>query len=847
MPTTTKKPSIRTGELAELRAALRGPSRLVSLVGPPGVGKSWLAEAALDAADELGFDMVLESLPSEGGLTHATKAVVLLEDVDGAPSEDLAGDIAHWLEAFPGLTVLTAGRFRFHAPDQHLIALDVLAHDEAIALFEQAATQWRPGFRVDDTNRDTIAALVDGLDRLPLAIELAAARTSILTPRQMLDRLDRRFDLLASDAGRSLRDALAGSWQTLDVLTRATAARLGVFRGSFTLDAAEHVVDAVPDGPSTLDVIQRLLQRSLLSLVEPTASHTVRYRFLNCVRDFAQMQLQEAGDARPAERRHAAFFADAAHTYRTTRLGVDDLAARRAMSLDLPNLQAACARFRDDADAQLGHELCVGLADLLIARRAFDEAAQVLTELSASDAASRKIRAEAVYLRATLAIVDGDFEEAETLADRAATLLDGVDTCHVTGWLAHLEGYLASVAGRATDAQQSYERGLQTYRELGFDYGVGLCSTELGRIERDAGDLVAASRLLRRALELLEPTGNDTATNRARALYGLTLADMGETDAAIDELERCVRVNRDLPPSQVEPTVPGCAGFLYFELGDLERADELFAEQLELIDAQGYAGYRANALLDRGILALERGEVDQAQSLCRDALELSARGESMSGFSTLSAAQSCLAIAHAVRGNFAEARKRLDGGAPDRPNGLHALAAAAVGLLEARHSREGGELAQAERLERRARARLDEEAALSDSAGSNRVQRLSLRRTIAQWHDAPAPTTGPVLELDEQARWFAFDGGERVDLSRRGSMRRLLLHLARTHLDAPGTRSTTFELLDAGWPDDTVSVEAGTNRVYTTMSRLRGLGLEEAIRTDDEGYFVNEPVVVHWQ
>jgi predicted ATPase/class 3 adenylate cyclase len=245
------------------------------------------------------FEQVVEAAPLlEALLTAAPKLKVL---VTSRVVLALRGEQAY---AVPPLDLPDPQRL----PDLH--TLDKL---EAVRLFTERARTVRPAFQLTDENAPAVAEIAARLDGLPLAIELAATRTKVLTPEQMLPRLQQRLALLTSgartlpDRQRTLRNAIAWSYDLLEAAERRLFARLSVFTGGWTLDSAEAVSDPGELGLDALDGLASLVDKSLIRRSEPPGQPS-RFSMLETIREFGLEQLEASGDLEPVQRRHAEHF-----------------------------------------------------------------------------------------------------------------------------------------------------------------------------------------------------------------------------------------------------------------------------------------------------------------------------------------------------------------------------------------------------------------------------------------------------------------------------------------------------------------------------------------------------------
>ncbi|MFE3943725.1 BTAD domain-containing putative transcriptional regulator [Streptomyces sp. NPDC059118] len=381
----------REGEIDALREDL-SHARLVTLLGPGGAGKTrlsqetaesvapawpdgvWLAELApVDDPDAVP-EAVLTALGAretvlrgagaeelrvaEGNVNdplarlteHCSRRRMLLL-LDNC--EHLVGAAAaladHLLAHCPHLTVLATSREPLGVPGEFVRPVEPLPDPMALRLFAERGAAARPGFRTD-ADEETAAAAAEicrRLDGLPLAIELAAARLRMLTPRQIADRLDDRFRLLTSGARtvlprqQTLRAVVDWSWDLLDEPERAVLRRLSVFAGGCTLTAAEAVCADGPDqAPEAAGLLGSLVDKSLV-VAAPAEDGEMRYRLLETVGEYAAARLDEAAERDPVVRRHQVFFRELVRTAEPRLRGAGQRSAIALLQREYENIRTA--------------------------------------------------------------------------------------------------------------------------------------------------------------------------------------------------------------------------------------------------------------------------------------------------------------------------------------------------------------------------------------------------------------------------------------------------------------------------------------------------------------------------
>ncbi|MFF3497731.1 BTAD domain-containing putative transcriptional regulator [Streptomyces sp. NPDC003247] len=391
----------READIEALRGDLAA-ARLVTLLGPGGAGKTrlsqeaaetvrdttrdgvWLAELAPVADPDAVPQAVLTAVgaretvlygagaeemrvagerhddPVERLVEHcARRRMLIVLDNCEHVVEAAARLVEELLGRCPGLTVLATSREPLGVPGEVLRPVEPLPEPVALRLLADRGAAARPGFRVDD-DPEACAEICRRLDGLPLAIELAAARLRMLTPRQIADRLDDRFRLLTSGSRtvlprqQTLRAVVDWSWDLLDADEREVLGRLSVFARGCDLAAAEAVC-----GPAAIDALGSLVDKSLV-VAAPAADGAMRYRLLETVAEYAGERLDESGDRPSAERAHLTYYRELARATDVLLRGPTQRAAVDLFQLEYENLRTALRRAvaaRDEQEA-----LCLTLS-----------------------------------------------------------------------------------------------------------------------------------------------------------------------------------------------------------------------------------------------------------------------------------------------------------------------------------------------------------------------------------------------------------------------------------------------------------------------------------------------------
>jgi predicted ATPase/DNA-binding SARP family transcriptional activator len=547
LPTLSTPLVGRAGDLTAI-GGLLGDSRLVTLAGPAGIGKTRIALEAvrslhpaggvwlirLEAADATSSiqRLVAETLQLTGG------EQTLLDRLTGAETVLVLDNCEHVLDGVADL----ATRLLDHAPPLRIVAtsqaplgvdgeatyvLEPLPLSDSAALFADRAARVRRRFALDDDTTATVQALCRSLDGLPLAIELAAARVKSLSVQEIAQRLDDRFSLLQDPTSRrparrrALAAAIAWSYDLLFPDDQRGLWALSCFSGGATLGAAEHVLTAlgVP-GSTAIDVLGRLADRSMVS-VETADDGTTRYRLLDSIRAFAGDRLQDAGLADDAAAAHAAWFAQAADRCAATIRGPaqpDCLALVRAERANIDTALAWAARH----DPQLGLRLANGFGwTWVVLGDGVAGAARVRNALEAArDHATPGERATALLLAGWLEASAGNVGQAQDDLDGALAAAEGLGDDRLRADTHRHLAFLRIQQGRPQEVLEAAGRSLAFYRERGLPWetAASLLLGAFGSIM--LGDTPSATSDATEAVQLLTPIEDAWGMVHAEAMLG---------------------------------------------------------------------------------------------------------------------------------------------------------------------------------------------------------------------------------------------------------------------------------------------------------------------------------------
>lgn len=668
----------RAAELEALGERFARGGRLLTLLGPAGMGKTRLAlrfaaNAAAEPSRRVFFCDLTEARDADGifgtvgtvlrvpllvGATRGAAAaqlgralfargpaLVLLDNFEQVVSHAPA-TVGVWLAAAPEARFLVTSRERLRLAGEVVYELAPLAvpgeaadieGSEAVQLFVERARAVRPGFAIAGDDAAAVAELVRRLDGLPLAIELAAARVGAMEPAQLLARLARRFDVLsgarrdASTRQATLRGAIDWSWELLAPFERAALAQCAVFRGGFSLAAAEAVLDLSEhsDAPWIPDVVQALRDKSLVwAREDPEAPARLRLGLYESIRAYAAENLSIA-QAEAVARRHAAYFLRVGAERAGAVEGPEGAEALRALASDRENLTAIAegAMAADPAPPEAAAralEALIALNPLRVARGplgshlvAFDraiEAAEAQRAAPELRARAHRARGHARRARGSAAAAADDFaracELARTIGDRAAEARA----------LAYL-GICQRERSEPAEARASFDRALELARALGDRRLEGIASTSLGLLAYEEGRMEAAQAQLEAALAILHQAGDRRTAGQVYGNLGSIHHEFGRLDVAREHYRRAVEALRAFGDRRLEGAFVSFLGLIAMEQDDLDEANARLAESLATLRAVGDRRFEGIVVGYRGLAAQLGGRLEEAREDYRRAID----------------------------------------------------------------------------------------------------------------------------------------------------------------------------------------------------------------------------------
>jgi predicted ATPase len=857
----------REAELGELFELWAEGVRLCSIVGTGGSGKTRLARRFAHLLPSVARDadsITFCDLSDAKSELDCLNAVAWACDITLPRRGDTAALIAHlgkvlarrgrmllvldntehllgvaramletWLDLAPELNLLVTTRERLRVRGEHCISLgplslpdpkatpEAILNTDSVRLFLARARAVHHEFPTDVELAPVLAELVLKLEGLPLAIELCAARSSVLGPAELLSRIERRFETLVSRVATvprhaTLRAALDWSWQLLDPEQQRAIGQCAVFRGGFDLAAAEAVLDLKEPA---LDVLEALIDKSLIKVQAGVAGQR-RYSLLESVCELCNERVVSE-ERLEVEERHALHYLEVAAVWAERALRTGDAKSRAWLEVESQNLMAVHARAleRGARDQSLAAALCL---EPLFARR-------------------------------------GPLGRFIELLDSAIDFqLDASPKDDVRrAWLAR--GIAKRSAGDCAGAVVDLERACQGASDVTAVWAL----SQLGVAHLVLQQHDVAEARLTTASEMAKELGSEFAAGQVHAAYAILRGAQERFDEAFEHDRSAAAHFRRSGATSDEAIMQFFRGYLHLEQGSLAEAEHYLSVGLSALGEIGERRLEAHALADLGTLRIEQGRFDDAAECLQLAREIAANvGD-----------DHCRGLAHGYAGQNEFERGALEAARDHFARAVDVLATVGDRRWVAQYQ---AALACAETLLGRevlGRDLFDEaERELSSAGkGDDRLVFEGWRAVCAARQGEPGPAErffaqtpasshfhfravarvlcgsqrGPALRtlrIADDASWFELSA-ERISLARRGNLRRILLALARAHEADPSAASDVAALFEAGWPDQKLNASSA-HRVHVAMATLRKLGLGELLVTHSEGYTLSRELTV---
>jgi len=636
---------------------LRPDIRLLSLTGPGGAGKTRLAIAVANAtADQFTAgvqfvnlasitraDLVATALADKLDIQKAGNRTIpqlignqlkdslpfllLLDNFEQVlPAAVMVSEI---LEACPSLKILVTSRSRLQIYGEQEFHVAPLAQDSAIELFADRATAVWSGFTITPENASEVKEICSRLDGLPLAIELAAARTKVLSPTAILNRLQKPLQLLTSgpldlpERQQTLRKAIDWSHSLLNDAEQRLFRRLSVFVGGCTLEGAEAVCNTRRDlGIEVFEGLSSLVDKSLVQRLDRSNTEP-RFTMLETIREFGIERLTESVEQPQAARAHAAYCLILAEEGNPELSATERTRWLTQCDAEIDNLRSALDWLFLTGDLSWSLRLCVALFRFWDMREHLSEGrARLETVLRMAGEDRPRERARVSHFIGALAASQGDYHASEYSLKQGLALYERL---HDDPGIAASLNALAIVARDRGDyalAQSNFERSLACWRLLSDSLAVARCLHNLANVVKVRGDYARARWALGEATGIFLELGDANGATWSINQQGDIAVATGDIDGAREFYERALRAFRDT--GDPWGSARSLTDLAYIDLKQAHHPEARagFSEALEIFASLGHRRGMARVLEGYACLALAEGHAARALTLAAAARQL---------------------------------------------------------------------------------------------------------------------------------------------------------------------------------------------------------------------------------
>ena len=656
----------REKEVSEVCNLVRGDeTHLLTLTGPGGIGKTRLAlQAAADLLDDYPdgtFFVPLATLTEAGLLIPAIAETLGVKETAEQPLDESLKDylserslllvldnfeqvleaapqVTELLAEAPGLKVLATSRAPLGLYGEHVFPVPPLAlpdlksppplarltQYEAVRLFVERAQALKPDFKVTNESAPAVAEICVRLDGLPLAIELAAARITMLPPRAMLHRLTSRLKLLTGGARdlperqRTLRATIEWSHALLDEGEQLLFGRLAVFSGGRTLEAIEVICD--PEGDLPVDAfegISSLLDKSLLRQEEGPGGEP-RFVMLETIHEFAREKLRKSAEEQEIRRTHAEYFLTLAEEANPQLRGPNQLEWLERLEAEHDNMRAALSWASESNEAEVALKLGGALSSFWLWRDYHSEGRRWLEEALTMDGrGSPEVRAMALAGAGWLAVDQGDLDSAQEACEEGLELLEheAREASEAKLLLLACLGWVAWHREELGQASELLEKGLALSWEMNDTWWLANSLFLFAIVPQSRGDYERATELYERSMDLFREQGDKQGLAHCLNNLAMMVYAQGDLGRAVQITEECVALHRELGNKGGVSMGLDNLGWIALLQDELGRAADLYRDSLSLSWDSGLNLIVQSALEGFACVAGAKGEAERAARL----------------------------------------------------------------------------------------------------------------------------------------------------------------------------------------------------------------------------------------
>ncbi|MEL6346922.1 MAG: tetratricopeptide repeat protein, partial [Myxococcota bacterium] len=650
----------RSRAIETLHRLIDRDARLITILGPGGAGKTRLASffgrsilqgmpggvwfcdlsearACADVANAVARSMKL--FVAEGDLLEqigrqlATSGRSLLivdnfEQVAACAQET----IGRWRALAPDTIFLVTSRVHLGLSGEQLLPLAPLPEPEAISLFIERAQQRQPDFHQTTHNREDIQAIVQRLDGLPLAVELAAARVPLFGVQALRQQLSERLEIL-QDSRRPLRrhtnlhHAVQWSYDLLAPWEQSAFVQLSVFEGGFTLEAAEAILERSGWDPpqSAMDALQSLLDKSLLQRIPSTVHHLPpRFGMLASTQSFARTRLQADPMVNRLYRRHAAFYSSLVPIHVGRSHNGLSLRQRQVLFAEVDNLRAAQRRVTARDEPVMAGHLALVMTHYPRGDNMFTDRALALEQAldGIADQDMPHLKNHLLCSLASYRQMTGQLAQAEALLHAALQAAKQTAIPLIEGFTLLVVARFMSFCNRFKDARQRIQEAQAVFQSHHSHNGEAWAQLEIGRMWFKMGQMKHAATHARAALRLFQQTGDWKGEADACRDLGISILEIPNPEDAIPHFLRALQVFHESGFTVDEGRVSNDLGNCFRAMNRWQQAESYYRAALKIYRQSGDRFEEGVTLCNLGTSLNNRGKTEEAIKLFQRGLRI---------------------------------------------------------------------------------------------------------------------------------------------------------------------------------------------------------------------------------